>query len=97
MATKSAAAGSKRKSAPSFKAKPDSEVKKARLDEAKTRSRSQPQEDPEDDSDEVSDSEDGGAKLDNDASKKDKGNPAASGKTFERGLLHRHVPPLLND
>ncbi|CAM1507097.1 Fc.00g067380.m01.CDS01 [Cosmosporella sp. VM-42] len=85
MATKSAAVGSKRKVAPSGKGKSDGKVKKARLGEGKVRR--EPVEEPEDDLDDVSDSEDGGAKLGDDATKKSSKNlnAASNGKTFERG------------
>ncbi|KAF5026484.1 hypothetical protein F66182_1406 [Fusarium sp. NRRL 66182] len=86
MATKTAAVGSKRKSAPGGKVKTDSEAKKARLDV--TNIRKQPVEEPEDDSDVSNDSEDGGANLSEEASKK-LSIGASNGKTFERGQTSR--------
>ncbi|KAH8736929.1 armadillo-type protein [Ilyonectria robusta] len=87
MATKSASVGSKRKSAPYAKGKSGS--KKARLDE--TKARRAPKEDPEDDSNDVSDSEDGGAKLDDGASGKEfkKSVSGVNAKTFERSETSR--------
>ncbi|KAH6898855.1 armadillo-type protein [Thelonectria olida] len=89
MATKSAAVGTKRKSATSTRGKTNPKFKKARVDE--TKSRRQPEEDPEEDSSDVSDSEDGGAKLNNESSNKDtkNSNGNANGKTFERGQTSR--------
>ncbi|KAF4453252.1 hypothetical protein F53441_4059, partial [Fusarium austroafricanum] len=87
MATKTAAVGNKRKSAPGGKVKTDSKVKKARLDETKVRK--QPVEEPEDDDmDDVSDEEDGGAGLSEEAPQKSS-NGARNGKTFERGQTSR--------
>ncbi|KAF7550438.1 hypothetical protein G7Z17_g5711 [Cylindrodendrum hubeiense] len=86
MATKSASVGSKRKSAPSAKGKSDS--KKARLDE--TKPRRAPKEDPVDDSNDASDSEDGGARLeDDDAKKNAKKVSGGFAKTFERSETSR--------
>ena len=87
MATKSAAVGSKRKVAPSGKGKFDGNAKKARLDEKKVRR--EPIEDPEEDSDDVSDSEEGGASLGDNAPKKSW--KEANGKTFERGMCYFRV------
>lgn len=85
MATKSAAVGSKRKVAPSGKGKFDNKVKKARLDE--TKSRRAPVEEPEDDLDDSSDSEGGGASLGDEQPKGsgNNANGASNGKAFERG------------
>lgn len=85
MATKSAAVGSKRKVAPSGKGKFDNKVKKVRLDE--TKSRRAPVEEPEDESDSLSDSEDGGVSLEDQQSKRgsNNANGASNGKSFERG------------
>jgi pumilio family protein 6 len=97
MATKSAAVGTKRKSAPSTRGKIASKPKKARVDVTKSRQqpKEDPEEDPEEDSSDVSDSEDGGAKLDNESSKKGSknANGYANGNTFERGMLS-HQPSL---
>lgn len=84
MATKSAAVGSKRKVAPSGKAKFDDKAKKPRIDGKK--SRREPVEEPEDDSDDASDSEEGGASLEAAAAKKSF--KEANGLTFERGEYH---------
>ncbi|KAF9766290.1 hypothetical protein IL306_001318 [Fusarium sp. DS 682] len=87
MATKTAAVGNKRKSAPGGKVKTDSKVKKARLDETKVRK--QPVEEPEDDDmEDVSDEEDGGAELSEESPQKSS-NGAQNGKTFERGQTSR--------
>ncbi|KAH7270232.1 armadillo-type protein [Fusarium redolens] len=87
MATKTAAVSNKRKSAPSGKAKTDSKVKKARLDETKVRK--QPFEEPEDDDmEDVSDEEDGGAELSEQAPQKSS-NGVQNGKNFERGQTSR--------
>ncbi|KAF4955847.1 hypothetical protein FGADI_4242 [Fusarium gaditjirri] len=87
MATKTAAVGNKRKSAPGGKAKTDSKVKKARIDETKVRK--QPVEQPEDDDmEDVSDEEDGGAELSEQAPQKSS-NGAQNGKNFERGQTSR--------
>ncbi|KAI5466766.1 armadillo-type protein [Mariannaea sp. PMI_226] len=91
MAPSSASVGSKRKAGQNSKAKPDySKSKKVRLSETKS-SRKPAEEDPESDSADVSDSEDGGAKLENGVSKKDSknANSASNGKTFERGQTSR--------
>ncbi|RBR15038.1 hypothetical protein FVER53590_01255 [Fusarium verticillioides] len=87
MATKSAAVGNKRKSASSGKAKTDSKVKKPRLEE--TKARKQPVEEPEDDDmDDVSDEEDGGAGLSEQTPQKSS-TGAQNGKNFERGQTSR--------
>ncbi|KAF5651036.1 PUF6 member of the PUF family [Fusarium tjaetaba] len=87
MATKSATVGNKRKSAPGGKAKTDSKVKKARLEETKVQK--QPVEEPEDDDmDDVSDEEDGGAELSEQTPQKSS-NGAQNGKNFERGQTSR--------
>ncbi|KPM45432.1 hypothetical protein AK830_g1089 [Neonectria ditissima] len=88
MATKSASVGSKRKSAPGPKGKFDSKNKKARLEE--TKARKAPKEDPEVASDDVSDSEDGGARLDDESTKKSsKKVNGVSAQTFERSETSR--------
>lgn len=81
MATNNAAVGSKRKVAPNGKAKFDDNAKKPRIDGKK--SRREPVEEPEDESDDVSDSEEGGASLEAAAAKKSF--KEANGLTFERG------------
>ncbi|KAM0232152.1 hypothetical protein ACHAP5_010815 [Fusarium lateritium] len=81
MASKSVAVGNKRKSAPGGKVKTDSKFKKARLDETKVRK--QPVKKPQEDSDDVSDEEDGGADLSEDAPQKSSN--GASNGNFERG------------
>ncbi|KAF4344447.1 PUF6 member of the PUF family [Fusarium beomiforme] len=87
MATKTAAVGNKRKSAPGGKVKTDSKVKKARLDE--TKFRKHPVEEPEDDDmEDVSDEEDGGAEL-SEAAPQKSSDSAQNGKTFERGQTSR--------
>ncbi|KAK7430889.1 Pumilio y domain member 6 [Neonectria magnoliae] len=87
MATKSASVGSKRKSAPYAKGKFDAKNKKARLEETKKRA---PREDPEVASDDVSDSEDGGAKLDDESAKKSsKKVNGVNAQTFERSETSR--------
>ncbi|KAF4998820.1 hypothetical protein FGRMN_2875 [Fusarium graminum] len=82
MATKSAAVGNKRKSAPGGKVKTDSKFKKARLDETKVRK--EPVKKPQDDSDDVSDEEDGGADLSEKPPQRSS-NGAPNGNNFERG------------
>ncbi|KAF5674025.1 PUF6 family-member protein [Fusarium heterosporum] len=82
MATKSAAVGNKRKSAPGGKVKTDSKFKKARLDETKVRK--EPVKKPQDDSDDVSDEEDGGADLSEQPPQRSS-NGASNGNNFERG------------
>ncbi|KAM0221888.1 hypothetical protein ACHAQD_004684 [Fusarium lateritium] len=81
MASKSVAVGNKRKSAPGGKVKTDSKFKKARLDETKVRK--QPVKKPQEDSDDVSDEEDGGADLSEDAPQKSSN--GTSNGNFERG------------
>ena len=84
MATKSAAVGSKRKSAPSAKGKADGTPKKARFENKKSKPEPEEEEDA-DDFEDFSDSEDGGAKLHEQRRQNlSKGNN--DGKTFERGL-----------
>lgn len=83
MATKNAAVGSKRKVAPSGKVKTDGKAKKARLDETKVRR--QPVEEVE--SEDGSDSESGGAQLDDDAPRDGQENGASNGKTFDKGMF----------
>lgn len=86
MATKTAAVGNKRKAAPS--GKPKSDPKKARLSD---RTRQKPVEKPEDSSDDGSDSEEGGAKLSDEAPKKDF--KSSNGKPPVQGMQHSHPPP----
>lgn len=81
MASKSVAVGNKRKSAPGGKVKTDSKFKKARLDETKVRK--QPVKKPQEDSEDVSDEEDGGADLSEGAPQKSSN--GASNANFERG------------
>lgn len=86
MATKTAAVGSKRKVAPSGKSKIDGKVKKVRLDETKVRK--QPVE--EDESDDLSDSEEGGAQIEDEAPQNNKqSNGDSNGKVFEKGMFRR--------
>ncbi|SPJ82364.1 related to PUF6 Member of the PUF protein family [Fusarium torulosum] len=81
MASKFVAVGNKRKSAPGGKVKTDSKFKKARLDETKVRK--QPVKKPQEDSEDVSDEEDGGADLSEDAPQKSSN--GTSNGNFERG------------
>jgi hypothetical protein len=86
MATKDASGLKKRKGAPSGKGKPDSYVKKPRMEAAKARP-ARPAE-PEDDFESFSDSEDGGAQLQDGVQHQSSRNfnGAANGKAFERGM-----------
>jgi pumilio family protein 6 len=85
MATKSAAVGDKRKSAPSGKYQSSSKFnKKPRLDERKVKK--QPVKESED-----SDEEDGGADLSEEAPQRSS-NGAGDGKTFERSMLYPQIP-----
>lgn len=77
MATTTAEVGSKRKSAPGGKAKPEYRAKKMKFN--KNKSRPAPAKAPEDGSE---DSEDGGVEL-NDK----KASKPSDGKTFERGMF----------
>ena len=78
MATKSSAVGSKRKATMGDKGKPSAVAKKARLDGNK---KAAPVDQGSDDSEDFSDSDDGGVQLDN----KKEGKPSIKGyqKTFE--------------
>lgn len=75
----------KKRKASSTVKKPDSKVKKARLEEKKVVP--QQSEEDSDSFESFSDSDDGGVSLGNGASKRDSGKPngASQGKTFERG------------
>ncbi|KAK5990952.1 Pumilio-like protein [Cladobotryum mycophilum] len=86
MATKSATAGSKRKAAPSSKMKFDGKNKKARLDK-----KTQHQEEAEDDFESLSDSDDGGVKIDTEKPSKASKNTEkpSNGKSFEAGQTSR--------
>ncbi len=81
MATKSFAAGSKRKATAGDKGKPSAMAKKARFDGSK---KAAPVAQDSDGSEDFSDSDDGGVQLDN----KKEGKPSIKGfqKTFEPGM-----------
>lgn len=89
MATKNAAGGNKRKLGPGGQVKPDSRGKKARI-EAKP-AKPQPESTEEsDDFEDFSDSDDGGVRLEKDASSgksSKRTDNATKDKTFERGTL----------
>ncbi|KAJ4165602.1 hypothetical protein LMH87_007226 [Akanthomyces muscarius] len=86
MATKSSAVGSKRKATMGDKGKPSAVAKKARLDGNK---KAAPVDQGSDDSEDFSDSDDGGVQLDN----KKEGKPSIKGyqKTFEPGQSSREA------
>lgn len=82
MATKTAEVGSKRKSAPAGKAKPEYRAKKFKIN--KTKSKPAPAKEPENGSE---DSEDGGVDL--------KESKPSDGKTFERGMFPNIITAIV--